>query len=98
MRRKLDQKAVCRILIGFQGNSDNCKLFDPETRKFHHATNVKFPDEVGDFEFATIVMGDNVSSNKKTSIDETNKDEDEDEEYSDTLEGPSEPKKTETIH
>lgn len=42
-------------------------------------------------------MGDNVSSNRKTSIDESNKDIDKDEEYSDTLEGSSEPKETETI-
>lgn len=42
-------------------------------------------------------MGDNVSSNRKTSIDESNKDKDEDKEYSDTLEGSSEPKETKTI-
>lgn len=55
-------------------------------------TNVRFPDEVGDFEFAIIVMRDN---ERKTPIDETKIDEDEDEEY--TPKGPSEPKETETI-
>ncbi|KAG7188078.1 hypothetical protein KM043_015928 [Ampulex compressa] len=97
LRHKLDQKAVRRILVGFQENSENYKLFDPESRRFHHAANVKFLDEVGDFEFATIVMGENISYNRKTSRKEANKSRDEDEEYSDTLEGPSEPKETEMI-
>lgn len=89
LRRKLDQKAVRRIFIGFQGESNNYKLFDPETRKFHHATNVRL-DEVGDFEFATIITEDDVPSDWKKRIDDINTNEDKDEKESEELERSSE--------
>lgn len=34
LRRKFDKKAVRRIFVGYQGESNNYELFDPETRKF----------------------------------------------------------------
>lgn len=51
-------------------------MFDPETRKFTHATNVKFDDEVGNFEFTTVALGDDVNSDNEEQTDQTNSEED----------------------
>lgn len=75
LRHKLDKKAVRRIFVGYQRESNNYKLFDPETGKFTHATNVKFDDEVRNFEFATVIVRDN-----EEAIDQTHEDIDKDEE------------------
>lgn len=44
-RRKLDPKAQKMIFVGYQGNSNNCRLFDPKTRKITVAASVKFDEE-----------------------------------------------------
>lgn len=44
-RQKLDPKAQKLIFVGYQGNSDNCRLFDPKTRKITIAASVKFDEE-----------------------------------------------------
>jgi len=68
LRRKLDKRSARRIFVEYQGESNNYKLFDPETRKFTHAINVKFDDEIGSFEFAMITMGDDTERSKKIKI------------------------------
>lgn len=73
LRHKLDKKAVRRIFIEYQEESNNYELFDSETRKFTHGTNIKCDDEeVGNFEFATVTVGDNMNSGNENSMDQTN--------------------------
>ncbi|KYN18668.1 Copia protein, partial [Trachymyrmex cornetzi] len=74
LRQKLDKKAVQRIFVAYKGESNNYKLFDPETRKFTHATNVKFDDEVRDFEFGTITVGENIDNRKDNYNEEADED------------------------
>lgn len=44
-RRKLDPKAQKMIFVGYQGNFNNCRLFDPKTRKITVAASVRFDEE-----------------------------------------------------
>ncbi|KMQ88074.1 retrovirus-related pol polyprotein from transposon tnt 1-94 [Lasius niger] len=44
-RRKLDLKAQKMIFVGYQENSNNCRLFDPKTRKITVAASVRFDEE-----------------------------------------------------
>jgi len=54
-RKKLDPRAKRMIFVGYQGNSGNYRVFDPETRKVV-AASVEF-DEVGTNCFSPKTMG-----------------------------------------
>lgn len=45
-RTKLDQKAKKLILVGYQADSTNYRLFDPETKKIIQSRNVTFNEEL----------------------------------------------------
>jgi len=55
-RKKLDPRAKRMIFVGYQGNSGNYRVFDPETRKVVVAASVEF-DEVGTNCFSPKTVG-----------------------------------------
>lgn len=51
-RKKLDKKAVPMIFVGYKDDSNNYKVFNPESRKLQIASTVSFDEiEAGNFEF-----------------------------------------------
>jgi hypothetical protein len=97
-RRKLDPKAQKMIFVGYQGYSDNCRLFDPKTRKITVAASVKFDEEtpyytspktVGaeeDTQSFVLLEDDNLEAevNDRINIDETDEEDVSEQENIDT--------------
>ena len=45
LRNKLASKSKKRILVGYEGNSTNYRLFDPVTKNINVSRNVSFNDD-----------------------------------------------------
>lgn len=56
--------------VGYQGSSDNYRIYDPEKRKISVVATVTFNEEEGDFEFSTKSKGDILDIESVSSDDE----------------------------
>lgn len=52
---KLDRNAQELIFVGYQGNSENCRLLDPKRMKIIVSASVKFEEGQGEFKFCKTV-------------------------------------------
>lgn len=77
-RKKWDAKARKALFVGYQGLSDNFKLYDEQTKKFFFSKNVKFDTEIqtSDNKFAVIQVNTKKKADQQQTKDNEVSDED----------------------
>jgi len=73
LRQKLDPKANKLLFVGYQRNSNNYRLIDPNTFKVMVAASVTFIDGKGDFDFQKAVGAERTLVDVSEDTDEEDK-------------------------